>query len=160
MNKKLNLITEIGDYNNFIQPIMAKKKHPLFFILRIAVVLFLALILFLNLSSSAVSMVFFSQLSTWLSGGESIMTPLRITSSFLIFAIAVLLLLKKPDLISLGAFLATGLFVVLQVIYVVVMSFQFGEHPVIFVSTWTMLIASLVLLFRFRGSLPVLGKFT
>lgn len=160
MNKKLNLITEIGDYNNFIQPIMAKKKHPLFFILRIAVVLFLALILFLNLSSSAVSMVFFSQLSTWLSGGESIMPPLRITSSFLIFAIAVLLLLKKPDLISLGAFLATGLFVVLQVIYVVVMSFQFGEHPVIFVSTWTMLIASLVLLFRFRGSLPVLGKFT
>ena len=160
MNKKLNLITEIGDYNNFIQPIMAKKKHPLFFILRIAVVLFLALILFLNLSSSAVSMVFFSQLSTWLSSGESIMTPLRITSSFLIFAIAVLLLLKKPDLISLGAFLAAGLFVVLQVIYVVVMSFQFGEHPVIFVSTWTALIASLVLLFRFRGSLPVLGKFT
>ena len=160
MNKKLNLITEIGDYNNFIQPIMAKKKHPLFFILRIAVVLFLALILFLNLSSSAVSMVFFSHLSTWLSGGESMMTPLRITSSFLIFAIAVLLLLKKPDLISLGAFLATGLFVVLQVIYVVVMSFQFGEHPVIFVSTWTALIASLVLLFRFRGSLPVLGKFT
>ena len=154
------MITKIGDYNNFIQPIMAKKKHPLFFILRIAVVLFLALILFLNLSSSAVSMVFFSQLSTWLSGGESIMTPLRITSSFVIFAIAVLLLLKKPDLISLGAFLATGLFVVLQVIYVVVMSFQFGEHPVIFVSTWTMLIASLVLLFRFRGSLPVLGKFT
>jgi len=160
LNKKLNLITKIGDYNNFIQPIMAKKKHPLFFILRIAVVLFLALILFLNLSSSAVSMVFFSQLSTWLSGGESIMPPLRITSSFLIFAIAVLLLLKKPDLISLGAFLATGLFVVLQVIYVVVMSFQFGEHPVIFVSTWTVLIASLVLLFRFRGSLPVLGKFT
>jgi hypothetical protein len=160
LNKKLNLITEIGDYNNFIQPIMAKKKHPLFFILRIAVVLFLALILFLNLSSSAVSMVFFSHLSTWLSGGESMMTPLRITSSFVIFAIAVLLLLKKPDLISLGAFLATGLFVVLQVIYVVVMSYQFGEHPVIFVSTWTALIASLVLLFRFRGSLPVLGKFT
>jgi hypothetical protein len=139
---------------------MAKKKHTIFLILRIAVALFLALILFLNLSSSAVSMGFFSQLSTWLSGGDSVLTALRITSSFVIFAIALLLLLKKPVVISVGAFLETVLFVVLQVIYVVVMSLQFGEQPLMFVSTWIALIGSLVLLFRFRGSLPVLGKFT
>jgi hypothetical protein len=154
------LITEIEDYNNLVQAIMAKKKHTIFLILRIAVALFLALILFLNLSSSAVSMGFFSQLSTWLSGGDSVLTALRITSSFVIFAIALLLLLKKPVVISVGAFLATVLFVVLQVIYVVVMSLQFGEQPLMFVSTWIALIGSLVLLFRFRGSLPVLGKFT
>ena len=88
------------------------------------------------------------------------LTALRITSSFVIFAIALLLLLKKPVVISVGAFLATVLFVVLQVIYVVVMSLQFGEQPLMFVSTWIALIGSLVLLFRFRGSLPVLGKFT
>jgi hypothetical protein len=154
------LITEIEDYNNLVQAIMAKKKHTIFLILRIAVALFLALILFLNLSSSAVSMGFFSQLSTWLSGGDSVLTALRITSSFVIFAIALLLLLKKPVVISVGAFLATVLFVVLQVIYVVVMSLQFGEQPLMFVSTWIALIGSLVLLFRFRGPLPVLGKFT
>ena len=154
------MITEIEDYNNPVQAIMAKKKHTIFLILRIAVALFLALILFLNLSSSAVSIDFFSQLSTWLSGGDSMLTALRLTSSIVIFAIALLLLLKKPVVISVGAFLATGLFVVLQVIYVVVMSLQFGEQPLMFVSTWIALIASLVLLFRFRGSLPVLGKFT
>ena len=136
---------------------MAKKKHTIFLILRIAVALFLALILFLNLSSSAVSIDFFSQLSTWLSGGDSMLTALRLTSSIVIFAIALLLLLKKPVVISVGAFLATGLFVVLQV---VVMSLQFGEQPLMFVATWIALIGSLVLLFRFRGSLPVLGKFT
>lgn len=88
------------------------------------------------------------------------LTALRITSSFVIFAIALLLLVKKPVVISVGAFLATVLFVVLQVIYVVVMSLQFGEQPLMFVATWIALIGSLVLLFRFRGSLPVLGKFT
>ena len=139
---------------------MAKKKHTTFLILRIAVTLFLALILFLNLSISAVSTDFFSQLSTRLSGGDSMLSVLRITSSIVIFAIALLLLLKKPVHISVGAFLATGLFVVLQVIYVVVMSLQFGEQPLMFVSTWIALIASLVLLFRFRGSLPMLGEFT
>jgi len=160
LNKKLNLITEIEDYNNRVEPIMAKKKHTIFLVLRIAVALFLALILFLNLSSSAVSIDFFGQLSTWLSGGDSMLSVLRLTSSIVIFAIALLLLLKKPVVISVGAFLATGLFVVLQVIYIVVMSLQFGEQPLMFVSTWIALMASLVLLFRFRGSLPVLGKFT
>jgi len=160
LNKKLNLITEIGDYNNPFRAIMAKKKHTIFLVLRIAGALFLALILFLNLSSSAVSVGFFTELSTWLSGGDSMLSVLRLTSSIVIFAIAVLLLLKKPVVISVGAFLATGLFVVLQVIYIVVMSLQFGEQPLMFVSTWIALIASLVLLFRFRGSLPVLGKFT
>ena len=154
------MITEIGDYNNPFRAIMAKKKHTIFLVLRIAVALFLALILFLNLSSSAVSVGFFTELSTWLSGGDSMLSVLRLTSSIVIFAIALLLLLKKPVVISVGAFLATGLFVVLQVIYIVVMSLQFGEQPLMFVSTWIALMASLVLLFRFRGSLPVLGKFT
>lgn len=139
---------------------MAKKKHIAFFVMRVAIALFLLFVVFLTLSNKAIANEAFSQLSTSLSGDDSLLAILRIVSSFVILTITTLLLLKKPAVISVGAFLATGLFAVLLIFSVVVMSMKFSANIVMFVAIWSALLASLVVLFRFRGSLPVLGKFT
>ncbi|MDG1357403.1 MAG: hypothetical protein P8P36_04340 [Akkermansiaceae bacterium] len=139
---------------------MAKKKHIAFFLMRVVIALFLMIILFLNLSSNAQLQETAVQLSTILRGDDSLLTVLRIIFSFVLLAITILLLLKKPAVISVGAFLATGLFAMLLVFCVVVMSMSFSAHVVTFVVIWSALLASVAVLFRFRGVLPVLGKFT
>lgn len=139
---------------------MAKKKHIAFFLMRVVIALFLMIILFLNLSSNAQLQEAAVQLSTILRGDDSLLTVLRIIFSFVLLAITILLLLKKPAVISVGAFLATGLFAMLLVFCVVVMSMSFSAHVVTFVVIWSALLASVAVLFRFRGVLPVLGKFT
>lgn len=139
---------------------MAKKKHIIFFILRIAIALFLALLVLLSVTQTEVSTDIYKQLSVILSGDESMLALLRLASGFCMLVIAVLLLVKRPSVISVGAILATGFMVIMLVFYALIMSIEFAESPLMLVATCSALVASLVVLFRFRGSFPVLGKFT
>ncbi len=139
---------------------MAKKKHIAFFLMRVVIALFLMLILFLNLSSNALLMEVTVQLSYMFSGDDSLRMILCIIFSFVLLAIAILLLMKKPTSISVGAMLATSLFVILLVSFEVDMTMPFSTHVMIYVAIWSALLLSVTVLFRFRGAFPVLGKFT
>ena len=72
----------------------------------------------------------------------------------------ILLLMKKTKAISLGAFLAVVLIVSALVVSVVVQGISDGGGPGLLIILLMGLIASFAVLFRFRGSFPVLGKFT
>jgi len=136
------------------------KKPVVFLILRIIAALILAQSLFFKFSGAAESVDLFSQLSEALKGDASLEGVMRIGSGVVELVTVILLLMKKPALISVGAMIAVGTMVGAIMAHVTVIGINFDGDPTLFIMAVITLLASLAVLFRFRGALPVLGKFT
>jgi hypothetical protein len=132
------------------------KTSHVFLLLRLLSALVLARGLFSLSSGAAGSGEIITGVSEALVGDASLEGIMRIATAITGLGSMVLLLLKKPAAISSGAFLAVVLLVAALVAQVTLS----GINPVPLIIVLVGLIASLVVLFRFRGSLPVLGKFT
>jgi len=136
------------------------KTTVIFLILRILVAIVLAQSLFFTFTGAEESVQLFSQLSNTLKGDASLEGLLRIGSGVVELVSVTLLLMKKPAAISVGALMAVGImFGVIMAQVTVIGIDSAGGRTLLIIEGFTLL-ASLVVLFRFRGSVPFLGKFT
>ncbi|MCP5536095.1 MAG: DoxX family protein [Akkermansiaceae bacterium] len=136
-------------------------KKPVFFlILRVIVALILLQTLFFKFTGAEESVKLFSMLSEAVIGDDSLEALMRIGSGVVELVTAVLLLMKKPAAIAVGSLMAVGTMAGAIVTHLSVIGVDYGGGPVLFIMAVVTMVISLVLLFRFRGSLPMLGKFT
>lgn len=85
---------------------------------------------------------------------------LRIGSGLLELLAVVLILMKKPAAIASGACLAVVMIAGAVFTHLKVTGIGHGSDVTLFVVMVIALMLSLAVLFRYRGSLPVLGRFT
>ncbi len=139
---------------------MMKKNPYLFLALREVVALFLLLLVAAIAAGSEGPIRFISQLSHFIAGDDSLVAVVRTSGVCLLVALVILLQLKKPAVLSVAALLATCVIGGLFIFYTTAMSISFTDAPLTFMATWFALVSSLLVTWRFRGSFPVLGKFT
>lgn len=136
------------------------KKTNVFLIIRALAALVLAQSLFFKFTAAQEAVQLFSQLSNTVKGDASLEGTMRLGSGLLELVSVLLLMMKKPRIISVGALIAVVALAGALGLQVAVTGIDHSDGLVRFAITLLGLVASLVVLFRFRGSLPVLGKFT
>jgi len=136
------------------------KNSIILLILRIVVVILLAQTLFFKFTGADESIELFSQLSNAVIGDASLEPMMRIGSGVVELIAVILLLMKKPAAIAVGSLMSAATMSGAIMAHLTVLGINFGGDATLFVLAVIVLIASLVVLFRYRGSLPVLGKFT
>lgn len=136
------------------------KTPVIFLILRIVVALILLQPLFFKFTGAAESVALFSQLSTAVTGDASMEAMMRLGSGVVELLTVILLLMKKPAAIATGAFFAVVTMSGAIMAHASVIGLDYGGDYTLFALAVVTILAALVVLFRFRGSLPVLGKFT
>lgn len=136
------------------------KTPILFLILRIVAALILLQTLFFKFTGAEESVELFTQLSNAVKGDASLEPMMRIGSGVVELITVILLLMKKPVAIATGALLAVGTMAGAIMAHVTVIGIEFGGDATLFVLAVIVFLAALVVLFRYRGSLPFLGRFT
>ncbi|MEJ6572862.1 MAG: DoxX family protein [Akkermansiaceae bacterium] len=136
------------------------KTPIILLILRIVIAILLAQTLFFKFTGAAESIELFSQLSKAVKGDASLEPMMRIGSGVVELITVILLLMKKPVAISVGAFMATATMMGAMMAHLTVIGINFGGDATLFILAVVAFLSSLAVLFRYRGSLPVLGKFT
>ena len=136
------------------------KTTVIFLILRILVAIVLVQSLFLKFTGAEASVPFFSQFSKALKGDASLEGVLRIGLGVVELVSVTLLLMKKPAAISVGALMAAVIMVCVIMAQVSLIGIDSTGGLTLLIIEGLALVVSLTVLFRFRGSLPVLGKFT
>ena len=136
------------------------KVAVIFLILRILVAVVLVQSLFFKFIGTEEAVQFFSQFSKALKGGTSLEGVLRIGSGVVELVSVTLLLMKKPAAISVGALMAAVIMVCVIMAQVSLIGIDSADGLTLLIMEGLALVVSLTVLFRFRGSLPVLGKFT
>ena len=136
------------------------KTSTIFFILRIIVAILLARTLFFKFTGHEQSVDLFSALSVALAGDSSMEAMMRIGSGTVELIAVILILSKKPAAIASGALLAVATMAGVILAHFTVIGINFGGDATLFIWALVVFLASLVVLFRHRGSLPFLGKFT
>jgi hypothetical protein len=136
------------------------KKPVIFLILRLIAALILAQSLFYKFTAAAESVELFSRLSNAVKGDASLEGVMRVGSGLVELVAIILLMMKKPAAISVGAMVAVATMAVAMMAHVTVIGIHYGGTPTLFIMAVITFAVSFVVLFRFRGSLPVLGKFT
>lgn len=136
------------------------KPSVIFLILRVVAALILLQTLFFKFTGAEESVELFSQLSNAVKGDDSLEVTMRIGSGVVELITVCLLLMKKPTAIAIGALLAVGTMAGAIMAHLTVIGVNYGGGPTLFVLAVITLVVSLVVLYRFRGSLPVLGKYT
>ena len=136
------------------------KVAVIFLILRILVAVVLVQSLFFKFIGTEEAVHFFSQFSMALKGGTSLEGVLRLGSGVVELVSVTLLLMKKPAAISVGALMAAVIMVCVIMAQVSLIGIDSADGLTLLIIEGLALVVSLTVLFRFRGSLPVLGKFT
>jgi len=136
------------------------KTPVIFLILRIVAALILLQTLFFKFTGAAESVELFSQLSKAVTGDASMEAAMRIGSGAVELLSVILLLMKKPAAIATGAFLAVGTMMGAMMAHVAVIGLDYGGDYTLFALAVVTFLAAMIVLFRYRGKLPVLGKFT
>ena len=136
------------------------KSSTVFFILRIVAVLILLQTLFFKFTAAEESVALFAQLSTAVTGDASLQPAMRIGSGVVELVTVILLMMKRPAAIATGALFAVGTMSGAIFAHMTVLGIDVGGDATLFILAVVVLLASLAILGRYRGSLPFLGKFT
>ena len=136
------------------------KTPVLFLILRMVVALILLQTVFFKFTGAAESVELFSQLSMAATGDASMEAVMRIGSGAVELLTVILLLMKKPAAIASGALLAVGTMTGAMLAHATVIGLDYGGDYTLFALAVVTFLVAMVVLFRYRGKLPVLGKFT
>lgn len=136
------------------------KSSTVFFVLRIVAAIILLQTLFFKFTAAEESVALFAQLSTALTGDAALQSALRIGSGLVELVTVILLLMKRPAAIATGALFAVATMSGAIFAHLTVLGIDAGGDATLFILAVVVLLASLAILGRYRGSLPVLGKFT
>lgn len=135
-------------------------KSRVFLMLRIIAMLVLACVVFGALTGAGGFVEVFTGLSEALAGDASLVGGMCLVAVIVGLVAMTLLIMKKTKAISVGAFLAAAMILAALVASVAIPGIDQGGGPARLSVLSVGLIASFAVLFRFRGSLPLLGKFT
>ncbi|MBT8036200.1 MAG: DoxX family protein [Verrucomicrobiae bacterium] len=130
------------------------------FVLRIVASLVLLQSLFFKLTAAEESVAMFASLSAAVTGDASLEPAMRMGVSVVELVTVILLMMKRPAAIATGAMLAVGTMFGAIFAHLAVLGIEVGGGVTHFVLAVVVLLLSLVILFRYRGSLPILGRFT
>ncbi len=136
------------------------KSSTAFFALRIGTAIILLQALFFKFTGAEESVALFAQLSTALTGDAALQPALRIGSGLVELVTVMLLLMKRPAAIATGALFAVATMSGAIFARLTVLGMDAGGDATLFILAVVGGLAALAILGRYRGSLPVLGKFT
>ncbi|MBT8045111.1 MAG: hypothetical protein KJO79_09185 [Verrucomicrobiae bacterium] len=136
------------------------KSSYIFLSLRLIVSLVLLQNVFFKFTGAEDAVALFTVFSTAITGDGGIEAALRISAGLVELIAVILLLRKKAASIASGAFLAVGVMVVLLILQFAWLGMYIDGDATQFVLSLTAMVIAWVVLFRFRGHLPVLGRFT
>ena len=142
---------------------MSKKKpHILFLIIRIAAaVILLQTVILFKFPGHPDSVSLFTEVSQFISGGDSLEAPLRIGSGIAELITGILLLMPPAWAVASGAMLGAGTMLGAIGTHAGIIGIEHaGDGGTLFAMALVVLACCFALLWRFRGSLPLLGKFT
>ncbi len=139
-----------------------KKRHVIFLILRIAAaIMLIQTVIFFKFPGHPDSVSLFAEVSRSVSGGAALEAPLRLGSGVTELITGILLLMPRAWAIASGAMLGMGTMVGAIGTHLGIIGIEHADDGgILFVMALVVFACCFALLFRFRGSLPVIGKFT